>query len=73
MRTLALILHFVIGATFAGVLVTAAIIAGFHHPAILLGTGVLGMLLAIPASLLVARAMIAPNACADAENDIAIR
>lgn len=73
MRPLALILHFVIGATFAGVLVTGAIVAGIHRPMVLLGAGLLGMVLAIPASLGLARAMIAPNASADAQNDIAIR
>ncbi len=71
MTALDWILHVVIGATFAGVLVTVALIAGLASPAALLGAAAAGMVLAFPVGVAVRRAMVAPRAPAHADNDIA--
>jgi|KBSSwiStaDraftv2_1062776.scaffolds.fasta_scaffold11913_8 hypothetical protein len=57
---LALVLHVVIGATLMGVGITAALVAGVVSGLALLGAALAGLVVALPLSVAIARA-IAPR------------
>ena len=54
-KSLALILHLVVGATLMGVAITAALVAGVGTPGVLLGAALGGLVAALPLSWWLAR------------------